>query len=131
MLWTLLTGSVGQTWTNLTLTVACSPDALELAGSGKSAALLKSKLKELVPGDVSLKFIPGDIAAPVIDLAAPVAPSRPRPSSAPAKPGEQPKAPKPEPIKLNKDEFLADPLIQAAMGVFRAQLIEVRGPSEA
>ncbi|MBN9692619.1 MAG: DNA polymerase III subunit gamma/tau [Verrucomicrobia bacterium] len=131
MLWTLLTGSVGQSWTNLTLTVACSPDALELASSGKSAALLKSKLKELVPGDVSLKFVPGDIAGPVIDLAAPVAPSRPRPSSAPAKPGEQPKAPKSEPIKLNKDEFLADPLIQAAMGVFRAQLIEVRGPSEA
>ena len=130
MLWTLLTGSVGQSWTNLTLTVACSPDALELASSGKSAVLLKSKLRELVPGDVSLKFVPGDIAAPVIDLAAPVAPSRPRPSSAPSKPGE-PKAPKPEPIKLNKDEFLADPLIQAAMGVFRAQLIEVRGPSEA
>ena len=130
MLWTLLTGSFGQSWTNLTLTVACSPDALELASSGKSAVLLKSKLRELVPGDVSLKFVPGDIAAPVIDLAAPVAPSRPRPSSAPSKPGE-PKAPKPEPIKLNKDEFLADPLIQAAMGVFRAQLIEVRGPSEA
>ena len=40
MLWTLLAGSEGRSWELQTLTVACSPDALELVTSGKTATLL-------------------------------------------------------------------------------------------
>ncbi len=126
MLWTLLAGSEARSWAQSTLTVACPPDALELAGSGKSAALLRAKLRELVPGDATLKFVPGEAKAPAIDLAASEV-VRPKPSAprrAEAKPD------KPQPLKLNKEEFLADPLIQEAMALFRAQLVEVRAPSE-
>ena len=126
MLWTLLAGSVPKSYAQWTLTVACPPDALELASSGKSAALLKAKLKELVPGDPSLKFVPGEAVAPLVDLAAPVV-SRPKPVASRA---PETKPAKVEPIKLNKDEYLADPLIQEAMSVFRAQLIEVRASAE-
>ncbi len=125
MLWTLLAGSVAKSLVNSVLTVACAPDAVELAGSGRSAALLKSKLKEILPGDPSLRFVPGEVSLPAIDLAPTPVPA-PRPAPAASKPGETPKPAKPEPMKLNKEEFLADPLIQEAVAVFRAQLIEVR-----
>jgi len=127
MLWTLLAGSVAQSLANLTLTVACSSDALEFVSNSKTALLLRTKLRELVPGEATLKFVLGDITAPVIDLAAPVM-ARPKPAA--PRVGET-KASKAEPIKLNKDEFLADPLIKDAMEVFRAQFIDARGPSEA
>ena len=125
-MWTLLAGSEGRSWEMLTLTVACSPDAVELVSTGKSATALRAKLRELVPGDATLKFIPGDMTAPPIDLAAPAV-SRPKVSA--SKNGET-KGPKVEPVKLNKEEFLSDPLIQEAISVFRAHLIEVRAPSE-
>ena len=35
-----------------------------------------------------------------------------------------------QPVQLNKDEFLADPLIKEAIEIFKAQLIEVRAPSD-
>jgi DNA polymerase-3 subunit gamma/tau len=122
MLWTLLAGSEGRSWELQTLTVACSPDALELVTSGKTATLLRTRLRELAPGDSTLKFVPG-ATAPTVDLAAP-APSRPKPTVAKA-PEDKPQ--RVEPVKLNREEFLSDPVIQDAMRIFRAQLIEVRG----
>ena len=122
MLWTLLAGSEGRSWELQTLTVACSPDALELVTSGKTATLLRTRLREIAPGDSTLKFIPV-ATAPTVDLAAP-APSRPKPTVAKA-PEDKPQ--RVEPVKLNREEFLSDPLIQDAMRIFRAQLIEVRG----
>ena len=35
-----------------------------------------------------------------------------------------------QPVRLNKEDFLNDPAIRAAIEVFRAQLIEVRSPGE-
>lgn len=128
MLWTLLAGSEGRSWELQTLTVACSPDALELVTSGKTATLLRTRLRELAPGDSTLKFIPGAVV-PVIDLAAPV-PSRPKPADVKAPEGKPQRAERVEPVKLNREEFLSDPLIQDAMRIFRAQLIEVRGEAQ-
>ncbi len=125
MLWTLLAGSEGRSWEMQTLTVACSPDALELVTSGKTATLLRTRLRELAPGDSTLKFVPG-AAVPVVDLAAP-APSRPKPAAVKAPEGKPQRV---EPVKLNREEFLSDPLIQDAMRIFRAQLIEVRGEAQ-
>ena len=122
MLWTLLAGSEGRSWELQTLTVACSPDALELVTSGKTATLIRTRLREIAPGDSTLKFIPV-ATAPTVDLAAP-APSRPKPTVA-RTPEDKPQ--RVEPVKLNREEFLSDPLIQDAMRIFRAQLIEVRG----
>jgi hypothetical protein len=50
-----------------------------------------------------------------------------KPTPAP-RPTEAKPAAKPQPVRLNKDEFLNDPLIKAALEVFRATLIEVRAP---
>ena len=122
MLWTLLAGSEGRSWELQTLTVACSPDALELVTSGKTATLLRTRLRELAPGDSTLKFVPGAVV-PEVDLAAPV-PSRSKPTVAKVPEGKPQRV---EPVKLNREEFLSDPLIQDAMRIFRAQLIEVRG----
>lgn len=125
MLWTLLAGSEGRSWEMQTLTVACSPDALELVTSGKTATLLRTRLRELAPGDSTLKFVPGAVV-PVVDLAAP-APSRSKPAAVKAPEGKPQRV---EPVKLNREEFLSDPLIQDAMRIFRAQLIEVRGEEQ-
>lgn len=127
MLWTLLAGSEARSWAQSTLTIACSPDALELVSSGKSAALLRAKLRELASSDATLKFIPGEARAPAVDLTTALEAARPKASS--SRRTEAP-PPKPQPLKLNKEEFLADPLIQEAMALFRAQLVEVRAPSE-
>ena len=62
----------------------------------------------------------------------------PPPVEVPKAPVVQRQAPKPpeakpakvQPIRLNKEEFLNDPAIRAAIEVFRAQLIEVRAPGE-
>ncbi|MBM3900859.1 MAG: DNA polymerase III subunit gamma/tau [Verrucomicrobia bacterium] len=125
MLWTLLAGSEGRSWEMQTLTVACSPDALELVTSGKTATLLRTRLRELAPGDYTLKFVPGAVV-PVVDLAAP-APSRSKPAAVKVPEGKSQRV---EPVKLNREEFLSDPLIQDAMRIFRAQLIEVRGEAQ-
>jgi DNA polymerase-3 subunit gamma/tau len=128
MLWTMLAGSVPRSLVRSVLTVACPPDVIELASTGPSAVLLKARLREILPGDPSLKFVPGENLTPIVDLApaasAP-APSVARPSASASRAPEA-KPAKVEPQKLNKDEFLADPLIQEAMAVFRAQLVDVR-----
>ena len=62
----------------------------------------------------------------------------PPPVEVPKAPVVQRQAPKPpeakpakvQPSRLNKEEFLNDPAIRAAIEVFRAQLIEVRAPGE-
>ena len=53
---------------------------------------------------------------------------RPRPEPKPKEAAAKPA--KVQPVILNKDEFLGDPLIKEALEVFRAQLIEVRAPSD-
>lgn len=126
MLWTLLAGSSAVSWENSTLTVSCSPDALEFVTHSKTATLLRNKLRELSPGEATLKFVPGAAPVATTELAAPtpvsLKPSAPRTVES--------RPTKVEPVKLNKDDFLADPLIQEAMAVFKAQLIEVRAPAE-
>jgi hypothetical protein len=101
---------------------------IDLASTGPSAALLKARLREILPGDAGLKFVPGENLTPSVDLAPAASAPAPVVARPPASASRAPEAKpaKVEPQKLNKDEFLADPLIQEAMAVFRAQLVDVR-----
>jgi hypothetical protein len=125
MHWTLLTGaravSLGRDW----LTVTCSPDALAFVNTPKTLASLKERARELGAGDVTLKFVAGEAPAAPVELTPTVAP-KPRPRRE-----TEEKPAKPQPMQLNKEEFINDPLIKDAIEVFKAQLIDVRVGAEA
>lgn len=127
MLWTLLADARALSLDRDLLTVECSSDAGELINNPKTVASLRQRAKELGAGDLTVKFSP---AAPVATPAAatPTPAPRPRPEPKPKEAAAKPA--KVQPVILNKDEFLGDPLIKEALEVFRAQLIEVRAPSD-
>ncbi len=70
-----------------------------------------------------IRLVEGAAPPPIeVPKAAPIQRAAPKPP--------EPKPAKPQPVRLNKEEFLNDPAIRAAIEVFRAQLIEVRAPGE-
>ncbi|MFO1459374.1 MAG: DNA polymerase III subunit gamma/tau [Verrucomicrobiota bacterium] len=125
MLWTLLADARALSLERDLLTVECSADAGELINNPKTVASLRQRARELGAGDLTVKFSPAaPVAAPATATPTPRPRPEPKPKEAAAKPA------KVQPVILNKDEFLGDPLIKEALEVFRAQLIEVRAPSD-
>jgi DNA polymerase III subunit gamma/tau len=117
-------------FTNQILTIGFDPkfsDHLELVDNLKNRTLLQTKLKESGYANAQVKLVkadnPNPIAAtpiptppPPVPTADPIpaaSPSTPAPAAAPAPP-------------LDKNDFKADPLIQKAIEIFKAQIVEIR-----
>lgn len=126
MHWTVLAGAQAVSLERDLLTVECSADAGALVNNAKSLASLKQRAKELGAGDITVKFLPREASDDAPDLLTP--PPKPIAETKPRETAVKPV--KAQPMLLNKEEFLNDPLIKEAVEVFKAQLIEVRAPSE-
>jgi DNA polymerase-3 subunit gamma/tau len=98
-----------------------------LVDNARNHTLLQGKLAELGHPNSQIKFVKAEAAAPCPPAV---------PESA-ATPAPQPRmaiarsaAPQPKenlaPIPFNKDDFKNDPLIQKALEIFKAQIVEVR-----
>ncbi|MBX3733387.1 MAG: DNA polymerase III subunit gamma/tau [Verrucomicrobiae bacterium] len=125
MLWTFLQNARALTLENGQLRVEVPADALALVAVPRVIAQLKQRARDLGAADLSLAFVPAPIEA------APAPPPPEKPGIPGAPPPEAPaKATRAQPQVLNREDFLNDPLIREAMEVFRAQLVEVRAPSE-
>ena len=125
MLWTLLQNARALTLENGQLRVEVPADSLALVAVPRVIAQLKQRARDLGAADLSLAFFP----APIEAAPAPPPPERPGLQGAP-QPEAPAKAARAQPQVLNREDFLNDPLIREAMEVFRAQLVEVRAPSE-
>lgn len=119
----------------LTVSYPVGSDSFELANSRDILNALQAQYAANGFAQLSVKLIENPQLA-----GAPKPVARPNPSTQPA-PRPQENAPqrqdpkaaaasaKPQPMTLSKDEFLNDPLIRAALEVFKATLVEVRAPS--
>lgn len=111
-------------WIGGILIVEFPPTEFDLLNAPSILNKLRLYLQQSGHPRGDLKLVAGAAPPPVAEaLKAPVV-QRQTPKPSEAKPA------KAQPIRLNKEEFLNDPAIRAAIDVFRAQLIEVRGPGE-
>jgi DNA polymerase-3 subunit gamma/tau len=114
-------------FSNQLLTIGFDPqfaDHLELVDNPKNRALLQTKLKELGHHDAQVKLVKAD--KPTLAVSpAPQAPPAPIPAPTSAPPTTAPALPAPARL-LDKDDFKADPLIQKALEIFKAQIAEIR-----
>jgi len=111
------------TWTSGVLSVEFPLAEYELLNATSQLNKLRAYLQQAGYARGEIRLVEG-AAPPPVEVAKPVPVQRVAP-----KPPE-PKPAKPQPVRLNKEEFLNDPAIRAAIEVFRAQLIEVRAPGE-
>lgn len=129
MHWTLLASAKAVSLDGELLCVECSSDAGAFVNNPKSIAGFKQKARELGAGDITVRFLVLQTEeAPLELISSPTPSPRQRPEPMAKDPAAKPL--KVQPIQLNKDEFLADPLIKDAIEVFKAQLIEVRAPAD-
>lgn len=158
-IWAALLGSLTATDTGLRITLeSCQPKTLVKGlltithsedvdpATTRNIATLKARLEQIGAGKLDLAFVltEGPLTPPPTPpqpaAGAPTAAPAPRPATAPAaapKPAAAPAGPAakpkpPAPMQLNKDDFLGDPLIKAALEVFKGTLLEVRaaGPRD-
>jgi hypothetical protein len=113
------------------LTIGFDPefeDHLTLVDNARNHTLLQTKLTELGYANMQVKFVKAEApkaittataAAPALPTAAPI------PVPIKAAPAPAPKE-KLASIPFNKDDFKNDPLIQKALEMFKAQIVEVR-----
>jgi DNA polymerase-3 subunit gamma/tau len=126
-------------------------DHIALVDNAKNQALLQAKLQELGHANLHVKFVkavpPASFAKPGAVASAPAPAPKPAAAPAPATPAVAPgakapasanpkaaapaapavpAAPKTVSVPFNKEDFKNDPLIQKALEVFKAQIIEVR-----
>jgi DNA polymerase-3 subunit gamma/tau len=124
-----LADGTAVSFVNGLLTVALPEDHLDLLNSPARLTSFRTRLQQLgiSRGDIQFVAQPKpEVPPPASRPSAPtVAAAKPTPAP---RPMEAKPAAKPQPVRLNKDEFLNDPLIKAALEVFRATLIEVRAP---
>jgi DNA polymerase-3 subunit gamma/tau len=119
------------------LTIGFDPENeqhIGLVDNARNHTLLRTKLEELGHSCVQFKFIrherpPASATIPPVQEPAEPAPPKaptaaPRPTRAALPPG--PSGTAPTSVPFNKDEFKQDPLIQRALEVFKAQIVEVR-----
>ena len=110
-------------------------DQIGLVDTPNVHALLRTKLAELGYHNVQPKFVvaekPGGASS--VSGSTPTTPEPERASKPAAAPTRQelteqkPSAtPKTSPVPFNKEDFKKDPLIQKALEVFKAQIVEVR-----
>ncbi len=111
------------TWISGVLSVEFPLAEYELLNATSQLNKLRAYLQQAGYARGEIRLVEG-AAPPHVEVAKPVPVQRAAP-----KPPE-PKPAKPQPVRLNKEEFLNDPAIRAAIEVFRAQLIEVRAPGE-
>ena len=111
------------TWISGVLSVEFPLAEYELLNATSQLNKLRAYLQQAGYARGEIRLVEG-VAPPRVEVAKPVPVQRAAP-----KPPE-PKPAKPQPVRLNKEEFLNDPAIRAAIEVFRAQLIEVRAPGE-
>jgi DNA polymerase-3 subunit gamma/tau len=123
------------------LTIGFPPEFQEhisLVDNPKNQAMLQSTLAQLGFPGLQIKFVksaavparkqePPRVAAPSAPHPEP-ATARPAPPATTAKaaPAKATPDPKPTPPKVSKEDFKNDPLIRAALEMFRGQIVEVR-----
>lgn len=112
-------------WIGGILIVEFPPTEFDLLNAPSILNKLRLYLQQSGHPRGDLKLVAGAAPPPVAEALKASVVQRQAPKPSEAKPA------KVQPIRLNKEEFLNDPAIRAAIDVFRAQLIEVRGPGEA
>jgi DNA polymerase III subunit gamma/tau len=123
-------------FTNQLLVIGFDPqfsDHLELADNLKNRTLIQTKLKELGYANAQVKLVKADAPNPT-STSTPQAPdptiptATPPPAATPDPPsaGTSRTPPARPPAALDKNEFKNDPLIQKALEIFKAQIVEVR-----
>jgi DNA polymerase-3 subunit gamma/tau len=120
-----------------TLTIGFDPqfsDHLDLADTAKNRTLIQTKLKELGHPGAQVKFIQAEHPSPdqvptsphPIKTASP-APTPPPAASDPTPAANTTGAPTHRlPPPVDKNDFKSDPLIQKALEIFKAQIVDVR-----
>lgn len=120
------------------LTIGFDPefeDHLSLVDNARNNTLLQTKLAELGHANMQVKFVKAEApaktleVAPAPEAAAASVPALVAPAPVPVKTAPPPAGPAKEkltPVSFNKDEFKNDPLIQKALELFKAQIVEVR-----
>ena len=104
-------------------------DKIALVETGRNRTVIQTKLNELGFENAGIRFVKAErpvgmarVAPQVIEQE--TAPKPAAKTEAPA--GAKPVKAKVEPVKLNKEEFMNDPLIRKALEVFKGQIVEVR-----
>ncbi|MSU35367.1 MAG: DNA polymerase III subunit gamma/tau [Pedosphaera sp.] len=136
----------------LTLGFPMASESFDYCNSRENARLLGAKFEQVGASGVSIQFVrservpfAGPSISPYTPIPVPAIALQPVPkggspapqsssSAAGAKtPGSaatESKGSKAAPIKLDKAEFMNDPLIQHALEIFKAQIVEVHAPSD-
>jgi hypothetical protein len=122
---TMLSEGRAVALTDKVFTIGVSADHFGLLDPRRDEPLLTAKLSELGVGDVTVKLMPLAATASPESATKPAA-TAPRPVPT-AKPPET-KPAKAAPVQLDKADFINDPLIQQAVEIFKATLVEVRAP---
>jgi DNA polymerase-3 subunit gamma/tau len=111
------------TWIGGVLSVEFPLAEYELLNATSQLNKLRAYLQQAGYVRGEIRLVEGAAPPPVeVPKPAPIQRTAPKPPEA--------KPVKAQPVRLNKEEFLNDPAIRAAIEVFRAQLIEVRAPGE-
>ena len=123
-------------FTNQLLVIGFDPqfsDHLELVDNLKNRTLIQTKLKELGYANAQVKLVkaeaPNPTSTPTPQAPAPAIPTAPPPPATTPDPPSTvtPRTPPARPpTALDKNEFKNDPLIQKALEIFKAQIVEVR-----
>jgi DNA polymerase-3 subunit gamma/tau len=110
-------------------------DHIGLVDNPRNQAIIQTKLAEMGHPGLHIKFVKAEnpgrkLVVPAVPEPAPAAAPKkaaPAPAAKPAVlPSQPPAKEKPAPVPFNKEEFKNDPLIQKALEIFRAQIVEVR-----
>ncbi|HEX4647045.1 MAG TPA: DNA polymerase III subunit gamma/tau, partial [Verrucomicrobiae bacterium] len=108
-------------------------DHIGLVDNARNHTLLQTKLAELGQPNAQVKFVKagrpaGTIPRPASLPVTPAAPPATAPTATRQPASAAPPAPREKPAStpFNKDEFKNDPLIQKALEIFKAQIVEVR-----
>ncbi len=132
----------------LTLGFPLASESFDFCNSHENARLLATKFEQLGAGRVRVQFIRSEGFSSAASLTSspasvPVAKEGATPTSVvapsnsaagartPGSPIAESKSPKAAPVKLDKAEFLNDPLIQQALEIFKAQIVEVHAANDA
>ena len=121
---TMLSGGQAIALTDRLFTIGVDAEHFSFLDPKRDEPLLTAKLSELGVGDMAVKLVP--LTVEPAEPAARPAPATSAPRPAPAAKPPEAKPAKVAPVQLDKEAFKNDPLIQAAVEIFKAQLIDVR-----
>jgi DNA polymerase-3 subunit gamma/tau len=121
---TMLSGGQAIALTDRLFTIGVDAEHFSFLDPKRDEPLLTAKLSELGVGDMAVKLVP--LTLEPAEPAAKPAPAAAAPRPVPATRPPEAKPAKVAPVQLDKEAFKNDPLIQAAVEIFKAQLIDVR-----